>query len=73
VSLRDKGQSDAKIAAAFFVTPQIVKQRLKLASVAPALLEIYAVDGMPLEQLMVFTVNPDHARQVQVWDVIHSS
>ncbi len=73
VALLDKGQSDAEIAAAFFVTPQIVKQRLELASVAPALLEIYAEDGMTLEQLMAFTVNPDHARQVQVWDVIHSS
>ncbi len=72
-ALRDKGQSDAEIAAAFFVTPQIVKQRLKLASVAPALLEVYAEDGMTLEQLMAFTVNPDHARQVQVWDVINSS
>ena len=73
VSLRDKGQSDAEIAAAFFVTPQIVKQRLKLTAVAPALLDVYAEDGMTLEQLMAFTVNPDHARQVQVWDVIHSS
>ncbi len=73
VSLRDKGQSDAEIAAAFFVPPQVVKQRLKLASVAPALLEVYAEDGMTLEQRMAFTVNPDHARQVQVWDVINSS
>jgi ParB family chromosome partitioning protein len=72
VSLRDKGQSDAEIAAPYFVTAQIVKQRLKLASVAPALLEVYAEDGMTLEQLMAFTVNPDHARQVQVWDVINS-
>jgi ParB family chromosome partitioning protein len=73
VSLLDKGQSAAEIAVAFFVTPQIVKQRLKLASVAPALLEVYAGDGMTLEQLRAFTVKPDHARQVQVWDVIHSS
>ena len=43
-----------------------MKQRLKLASVAPALLEVYAEDGMTLKQLMAFTVNPDHARQVQV-------
>lgn len=28
---------------------------------------------MKLEQLMAFTVNPDHDRQVQVWDVINSS
>jgi len=73
VALREKGQSDEEIAAAFFLTPQIVKQRLKLASVAPALLDVYAEDGMTLEQLMAFTVNPDHDRQVQVWDVIISS
>jgi len=73
VVLREKGQGDEEIAAAFFVTPQIVKQRLKLASVAPALLDVYAEDGMTLEQLMAFTVNPDHARQFQVWDVISTS
>lgn len=72
-SLREKGQGEEAIAAAFFVTPQIVKQRLKLASVAPALLEVYAEDGMTLEQLMAFTVNPDHARQVQVWDAVKNS
>ena len=72
-ALREKGQGEEAIAAAFFVTPQIVKQRLKLASVAPALLEVYAEDGMTLEQLMAFTVNPDHARQVQVWDAVKNS
>jgi ParB family transcriptional regulator, chromosome partitioning protein len=72
-ALREKGQGEESIAAAFFVTPQIVKQRLKLASVAPALLEVYAEDGMTLEQLMAFTVNPDHARQEQVWDAVKNS
>jgi ParB family transcriptional regulator, chromosome partitioning protein len=72
-ALRDKGQGEEAIAAAFFVTPQIVKQRLKLASVAPALLEIYGEDGMTLEQLMAFTVNPDHERQVQVWDAVKNT
>jgi ParB family chromosome partitioning protein len=72
-ALREKGQGEEAIAAAFFVTPQIVKQRLKLASVAPALLKVYAEDGMTLEQLMAFTVNPDHARQVQVWDAVKNS
>lgn len=69
-ALREKGQGEETIAAAFFVTPQIVKQRLKLASMAPALLEVYAEDGMTLEQLMAFTVNPDHVRQMQVWDAV---
>jgi ParB family transcriptional regulator, chromosome partitioning protein len=73
VALREKGQGEEVIAAAFFVTPHIVKQRLKLASVAPALLEVYAEDGMTLEQLMAFTVNPDHARQGQVWDAVKNS
>jgi ParB family chromosome partitioning protein len=72
-SLREKGQGEEAIAAAFFVTPQIVKQRLKLASVAPALLEVYAEDSMTLEQLMAFAVNRDHARQVQVWDAVKNS
>ena len=69
-ALRAKGQGEGAIAATFFVTPQVVKQRLKLASVAPALLEVYAEDSMTLEQLMAFTVNPHHARQVQVWDAV---
>ena len=73
VALRDKGQGEEAIAAAFFVTSQIVKQRLKLASVAPALLEVYSEDDMTLEQLMAFTDNPDHERQMQVWDVVKSS
>ena len=73
VSLRDKGQSEDEIAAAFFVAPQVVKQRLRLAAAAPALLEVYVEEGMTLEQLMAFTVNPDHERQLQVWDAIKSS
>jgi ParB family chromosome partitioning protein len=72
-ALREKGQGEEAIAAAFFVTPQIVKQRLKLASVAPTLLDVYAEDAMTLEQLMAFTVNPDHARQMQVWDTVKNS
>ncbi len=66
--MREKGMTEEEIAAAFFVSPQVVKQRLRLASVAPALLEIYVEDGMTLEQLMAFTVSDDHARQQQVWD-----
>ena len=72
-TLREKGQSEEEIAAAFFVTANVVKQRLRLASVSPTLLETYAEDGMSLEQLMAFTVSSDHARQEQVWDAIRNS
>ncbi|MGR9281427.1 ParB/RepB/Spo0J family partition protein [Rhizobium johnstonii] len=68
--MRDKGMSEEEIAAAFFVPAQVVKQRLRLASASPALLDVYAEDGMTLEQLMAFTVSNDHARQEQVWDAI---
>ncbi len=69
-AMREKGMTEEAIAAAFFVGVNIVKQRLRLASVSPVLLEIYADDGMTLEQLMAFTVSSDHARQEQVWDAI---
>jgi ParB family transcriptional regulator, chromosome partitioning protein len=71
--MRLKGMSEEEIAAAFFVSANVVKQRLRLASVAPSLLDLYAEDGVTLEQLMAFTVNPDHARQEQVWDAIKDS
>ena len=57
----------------FFVNPTVVKQRLRLAAVSPKLLDIYAEDGMTLEQLMAFTVTADHARQQQVWDSVSHS
>jgi ParB family chromosome partitioning protein len=66
-TLRDKGLSEEEIAARFFVSPTVIKQRLKLAAVSEKLLEVYAEDGMTPEQLMAFTVTNDHARQEQVW------
>jgi ParB family chromosome partitioning protein len=73
LSLREKGMSEEEIAAAFFVSVHVVKQRLKLASVSPKLLDIYAEDGMTLDQLMAFTVNPDDERQEQVWEALQRS
>ena len=72
-AMRDKGRSEEDIAAAFFTSVNVVKQRLRLASVSPKLLDIYAEDGMSLEQLMAFTVSSDHARQEQVWETISGS
>lgn len=69
-ALKDRGLDDEDIAARQFVSVNVVKQRLKLAAVSPRLLELYAEDAMTYEQLMAFTVNPDHARQEQVWDAV---
>src|SRR6266852_9839061 len=67
-TLREKGRIEEDIAARFFVSATVVKQRLKLAAVSQKLLDVYAGDGMTLEQLMAFTVTSDHARQEQVWE-----
>jgi ParB family transcriptional regulator, chromosome partitioning protein len=71
--LHDGGMSEEDIAARHFVSSAIVKQRLRLASVSPKLHEIYADDGMTLEQLMAFSVTADQARQEQVWDNVSRS
>ena len=68
LALREKGQSEEEIAAHQFVSVAVVKQRLKLASVSPVILDVYAEDGMTLDQLMAFTVNGDHERQEQVFE-----
>jgi ParB family chromosome partitioning protein len=65
--------SEEDIAARHFVSPAIVKQRLRLASVSPKLHDVYADDGMTLEQLMAFSVTADQARQEQVWDNVNRS
>lgn len=69
----EKGMSEEEIAAAFFVVPTVVKQRLRLMTVSDSLLDIYEQDGMRLEQLMAFSISDDHARQEQVWEIIAQS
>ena len=69
-TLIDKGLSEDDIAARFFVTPQIVRQRLRLAAVSPRLLELYVAEEMTLEHVMAFTLTTDHARQEQVWEAV---
>ena len=71
--LLDGGMSEEDIAARHFVSPGIVKQRLRLASVSPKLHDVYAEDGMTLEQLMAFSVTADQARQEQAWDNVSRS
>ncbi|HYD46026.1 MAG TPA: ParB/RepB/Spo0J family partition protein, partial [Phenylobacterium sp.] len=72
-ALRDKGQGEEEIAAAFFVSVGVVRQRLRLAAVSPKLLEAYAEDALSLDQLMAFTVSADHARQEQVFERLRQS
>jgi len=69
-SLREQGQGEEDIAARFFVSVATVRQRLRLASVSPRLLDLYAADEMTLQQVMAFSITNDHVRQEQVWDTV---
>ena len=73
LQMKEKGRSEEEIAAAFFVSVAVVKQRLRLASVSPKLLEVYAEDAVTLDQLMAFTVTGDHERQEQVFERLASA
>lgn len=69
----EKGMAEEEIAAAFFVAPAVVKQRLRLMTVSDKLLDIYEQDGMKLDQLIAFSISDDHSRQEQIWDIVSRS
>ncbi|MCP8893314.1 chromosome partitioning protein ParB [Shinella daejeonensis] len=69
----DGGMSKEEVADAYRTTPRYIAQRLRLARVAPSLMDAYARTEMTLAMLEAFTVNPDHARQEQVWEAIQRS
>ncbi len=64
----ERGMSAEDIAARFGVTPQVVRQRLRLGAVSPKLMQVYRDGALSLEQLMAFALTEDHARQEQVYD-----
>ena len=69
----ERGLGEEEIAARFFVTPAVVRQRLRLAAVSPKLQGLYAEGGLTLEQLMAFAATSDHARQEAAWDALSRS
>jgi ParB family chromosome partitioning protein len=68
-----KGYGAEEIGARFGVKPEIVRQRLRLGAVAPALLDLYREEALTLDQLMAFAVNPDPERQLQVYAQLPSN
>ena len=63
-----KGWGAEAIAARFGVTAHVVRQRLRLGSVSPALMQLYRDEELNLDQLMAFAIIDDHERQEQVYD-----
>tara|TARA_R110000851_G_scaffold333445_1_gene513226 strand:- start:45914 stop:48046 length:2133 start_codon:yes stop_codon:yes gene_type:complete len=69
-ALRKKGRSEDEIAKRFGITNDLVRRRLKLASVSPDLMQIFRDGEMSLDCVMAFTLTDDHARQVEAWEVV---
>ena len=67
-ALHEGGSPIEDIAARFGVTPNVVRQRLKLASVSPKLMLKFRDGELTLEQMMAFAVTDSHAMQEEVWE-----
>ena len=62
------GDDIAEVSARFGVTESFVKQRLKLSTVAPELLEECREGKINLQALQALSVTDDHEKQKEVWD-----
>lgn len=62
----ERGLSAEEIGARFGIGAQVVRQRLRLGAVSPALMDLYRAGELNLDQMMAFAVTEDHERQAQV-------
>jgi ParB-like chromosome segregation protein Spo0J len=67
-----QGKSVEDVAAAFGVTPLVVKRRMKLATVSPKLMALFREDQIGLDCLMVLASVDDHQKQEQTWAALPS-
>ncbi|WP_136661876.1 ParB/Srx family N-terminal domain-containing protein [Nitratireductor sp. XY-223] len=68
--LIEKGRSVEEVATRFGVTAGLVERRLKLAQVAPEILDDFRQGQLTLEAVMAFTLSNDHARQLEIREAI---
>ncbi|MBN8477354.1 MAG: ParB/RepB/Spo0J family partition protein [Burkholderiales bacterium] len=66
-TMMNEGASIAGIAVTFGVSEHTVRQHLKLANVAPALVKAFRAGDVTLEQMMALAITDDHKRQMRVW------
>ena len=65
--LIDQGLSIEDVAATFNEDEKLIRQRLKLAKVAPELIAAFRAGELKLAALMAFTLANDQERQLTVW------
>ncbi|MDR3368825.1 ParB/RepB/Spo0J family partition protein [Rhodoferax sp.] len=68
--LMGQGKSVEDVAAAFGVTPLVVKRRMKLATVSPTLMAQFREDKIGLDCLMVLASVDDYDKQEQTWAAV---
>lgn len=64
----ERGLGAEEIAARFGVTAHVVRQRLRLGSVSPRLVQLYRDGNLALDQLMAFAITGDVVRQESVYE-----
>ena len=69
-SMIKEGRTEEEIALKFGVSVDLVRRRLKLARVAPEIIEQFRVNEITLECVMAFTLTDDHDRQKTVWNTV---
>ncbi len=69
----DEGRSEEEIARRFGVSEDLVRRRLKLARIAPEILEAFREGQINLECVMAFTLTDHHDRQMTVWGAVKDS
>lgn len=65
-----EGRSEDDIALKFGVSVDLVRRRLKLARVAPEIIDQFRLGEINLECVMAFTLSDDHDRQIAVWNSV---
>lgn len=63
----DEGKTVVAISHEFGVTQKLVKERLKMATLAPVLINYYRAGKIDLQDVMAFTLSDDHQRQLECY------
>jgi len=67
MALSESGKTPAQIGSVLGYTTRHVQKCLRLAGMAPALLEALAANEINLDQLQALSASEDHQRQLNVW------
>lgn len=67
MALSESGKTAAQIGSLLGYTTRHVQKCLRLAGMAPALLEALAANEINLDQLQALSASEDHQRQLNVW------